>query len=111
VATRKRKEKGPSETQLQTEILDVLNSNGFRAIRINSGLARGLYGGVIHLAPKGTPDILIQHPYGWVEVKRPGEKLNDDQQTWHDWAVENDVPHTIANSAESALAFARSLPW
>jgi len=106
---RARKQKGPSEIQLQTTILDALNSAGFRSIRVNSGLARGLYGGIIHLAPKGTPDILIQKPYGWVEVKRPGEPLNDDQEKWHAWAREHGVPHTIAHCDEEALAFARQL--
>lgn len=104
-----RKKKGPSETELQSEALEKLRENGFVAERINSGLARGLYGGIIHLAKKGTPDILLEWPYGWIEMKCPGESLTEDQEKWHAWAREAGVPHTIAYSAEEALAFALSL--
>lgn len=109
MATRPRKPKGPTETQLQAAALALLRDNGFRVERINSGLARGLYGGIIHLACKGTPDLLLEWPYGWIEMKCPGESLNPDQEEWHAWARENGVPHTIAYSPEEALVFALSL--
>jgi hypothetical protein len=108
VAARSRtsRKKGPTETALQTKAIELLRGDGFRVERINSGLARGLYGGVIHLAEKGTPDLLVEWPYLWIEMKCPGEKLNDDQEKWHAWARENGVPHTIAYSPEEALAAA-----
>jgi len=104
-----RKSKGPSETAIQSAGIELLETHGFRAERINCGRSRGFHGGILHHARKGTPDTLVVWPYGWIEFKRPGEELNEDQKEWHAWAEENGVPHTVAYSAEDALEFALEL--
>lgn len=104
-----KKSKGPSETAIQAAGIELLEENGFRSERINCGRSRGFHGGILHHARKGTPDTLLVWPYGWIEFKRPGEELNDDQKDWHAWAAENGVPHTVAHSPEEALAFAKGL--
>jgi len=72
-------------------------------------MAKGFFGGVIHLHPKGTFDLLLLHPYAWIEVKRPGEKLNPKQVAFQDWLEDHSIPHVIAHSGNEAVAFARSL--
>jgi hypothetical protein len=101
--------KPKSETQIQSEGIDLLEENGFRCERINCGRSKGFNGGILHHARKGTPDTLIVWPYGWVEFKKPGEVLSPDQVEWHAWAEAEGVPHTVAYSAYEALEFARSL--
>ena len=69
-----------SETQLQKSIVDALNQAGYWAFRVNSGTRSN---GTVKLAPKGTPDICLVSPPGWLEVKLPGKELSEDQKTWH----------------------------
>lgn len=101
--------KGSSETKIQSDGIALLESHGFRVERINCGRSRGFNGGILHHASDGTPDTLIVWPYGWVEFKRPGEKLSPAQEEWHAWADATGVPHTVSHSPEEALEFALSL--
>jgi hypothetical protein len=100
--------KKPRETAIQTRCLEALRADGFRVERINSGRAMGFHGGVIQLASKGTPDLLVLWPYLWIEVKRPGKKPSAEQEEWHAWARDIGVPVVVVSSPEEAVASARS---
>jgi hypothetical protein len=79
-----------TEAALTTAILAALERAGHWAIRINSGRLRTASGWV-QLAPRGTPDICVIHPRGWIEVKLPG--LTTSQQR------RQSNPETIAAQA------------
>lgn len=87
-----------SETALSKLIRDALTRRGVWCERINSGGYRGRARG----AKKGTPDILVLKPYGWIEVKRPGEDLLQSQVEWHAKAERLGVRHGIAETIEEA---------
>lgn len=81
-----------------------------KIVRINSGLARGLnHRGFVHLAQKGTPDLLVPQPYLWVEMKLPGRKLKPEQLAWREWAKTNGVPHVVCDTPEDLIAMVRLL--
>lgn len=76
-----------------------------KIVRINSGLARGLnHRGFIHLAQKGTPDLLVPQPYLWVEMKLPGRKLKPEQLAWREWAKTNGVTYVVCDTPEDLVA-------
>lgn len=87
-----------SETDLQRDILRTLRVCGIRAIRINSGGRIGR----VKLAPAGTPDILVMHPYCWLEVK-DASKLSAVQRDWHRWAAEHGVPVFVVRTIGDAI--------
>lgn len=95
-----------SETQLSKSIRGALEAAGVWNQRVNSGKLLASSGGrsyMVQLAPKGTPDILVLSPYGWLEVKRPGEKLSADQVAWHARAERERVRSAVVHSIEEAL--------
>jgi len=93
-----------SETAISRAIRDGLNAIGYPTIRINTGTARRR-GHHVQLAPPGTPDNLCMRPYLWLEVKRPGEKLEPSQIAWHAWAKRHDIPvATVTTTAEAIEA-------
>ncbi len=70
------------ESDIQKQIMDYLEARQYLHIRINSGLI--LKGNrAIRLAPEGTSDIIAMHPntgkFIAIEIKKPGEKLSDEQ--------------------------------
>ena len=96
-----------SETSISGAIRDALNALGYPTIRINTGTARRR-GHHVQLAPPGTPDNLCMAPYLWLEVKRPGEDLNDNQRAWHAWAARHGIPVvTVETVAEAVDAVRR----
>lgn len=63
------------ESEVQSAILEWLAYKGFYAVRVNSGKMLATYKGkqrMIHMAPKGTPDILccIGGHFVGIEVKK-----------------------------------------
>lgn len=74
-----------NESGIQKGIIEDAAHAGMPAIRINSGqIKKGR--SVIHLAPAGTPDLLIPLHGGrclWIETKTAVGKLSDDQQRVH----------------------------
>jgi hypothetical protein len=77
-------------------------------------MAKGFFGGVLHLHPKGTFDLLLLHPYAWIEVKRPDGKpvmgkLSDEQLSFASWLCQHQIPNAVVDNADDAVAFARSL--
>lgn len=91
-----------SETRLSKEIRDALTDAGFWAMRINSGTVR-VAGGFMHLAPKGTPDVLVLHPYGWLEVKTDVGESSEAQRKFRERAAKTGVRHAEVRSVEDAL--------
>lgn len=87
-----------TETELQSEILDALRRIGAWAYRVNAGSRGG-----VRMAPAGTPDICVIDPPGWLEVKRPGEKLSPDQKVWHDKARRRGIRVATVTNKEQAL--------
>lgn len=75
-----------SEADIQRDIIEVLRLRGAIVFRMNAG--RGRYNQ--HLAPPGTPDLLVVEPHRryWIEVKTPKGVVSLDQQAMHD-ALEN----------------------
>ena len=57
---------------------------------------------------KGWPDFLMLSPAGGklhaLELKRLGEDLTEDQETFRTWCVENGAPHAVARTVDEALA-------
>lgn len=103
--------KKPRETDIQSEAMEEFEKAfpDLKILRINSGLAKGLYGGIIHLAPKGTPDLYIPKPQLHVEMKKPGEELTAEQLAWQAWAKENNVPHVVCDAPKDLIETVRWL--
>jgi hypothetical protein len=94
-----------TELQLQAAILVALEQLGVWAMRVNSGTARR-GGGMIHLAPIGTPDILLVGPGpvagAWLEVKTETGKLRPEQLEWQQRATRQGVRVAVVRSVEQA---------
>lgn len=67
-----------TETDIKRAITDALEACGAIVIRMNAGRVRNN----VHMAPKGTPDLLAigRHRTYWIEVKKPGETLRSAQE-------------------------------
>ncbi len=75
-----------SEQQIQTAIKGFLELKGYFVLRINSGAIRTQGGGLVRLAPPGTPDLLVIGPEGyvaWLEIKTPQGRLTEYQKAMH----------------------------
>lgn len=90
-----------SEKAIQTEIIKLLERNGYWVTRINSGRAHiGKH--MIMLAHPGTPDILACSPTGHftaIEVKKPGLHSTDIQR-----AVQAELKYRNAQVMEAHSA-------
>lgn len=95
-----------TETDLIRITIKALKSVGYWPIRINSGSAK-IKRGYLHLAPKGTPDICLVYPCGWLEAKLPGEKCSPDQTAWHARARAHGVRVGVFTTDAEALEYAR----
>lgn len=97
----------PLESSIQSSILEALTASGYWAWRVNSGatvVGEGTGQRMFRGAPPGTPDIRIEAPVaGYLEVKRPGEKLSKTQRAWHERAAKHGVRVAIVHSASEAL--------
>lgn len=92
-----------TETELQNKIKQALHKLGFWVERTNAGKVSDN----IALLSKGTPDLLIVAPcYGWIEVKLPGEDLNENQRRWHHRANRAGVRVETVRSTREATSIA-----
>jgi hypothetical protein len=92
------------EADVQSEILDALGRIGVWAFRVNSGGRVGR----VRLAPRGTPDICVVDPPGWIEVKRPGRYQSNPetkkaQEQWRTRALERGVRLVQVQSVREAI--------
>jgi hypothetical protein len=100
----KRKE----ETDLSKSIKTALEAMGFYVLRVNSGRV-AVKRGWLWLAPAGTAD-LFAFKAGRVvalEVKVPGEVLDDAQVEWRDAWVAKGFSAACVHSIDEALAVVR----
>ena len=71
------------ETSLQAAIVSALFAAGYFVLRVHSGLIRLPRGRVMHLAPKGFPDLAIVGRNVYLEVKTDDGELSEDQHSMH----------------------------
>ena len=99
------------ETQISKAIRDALKKAGYRCERVNAGMVK-VAGGFMHLASKGTPDMLVMGVRKaicgcaivcWLETKTAIGKLNEHQIAWHAWAKDAGINVDVVRSAEEAL--------
>ena len=97
------------ETGRSSAIQKALTLKGCKVIRIQSGMLPVMYGSTkhwIHLAQKGTPDLLVMRPPGvctFLEVKDETGKLNPDQQKWHEWAISHGFRVCLVRTIDDAM--------
>ena len=94
-----------AETVIQKGILDALLGLGLIAVRLNSGSVR-VKRGYLHLAPKGTPDLVVQlrdGRVGWVEVKTDEGKRTPEQAAFEVRARRDPCVYVLARSVNEAL--------
>jgi hypothetical protein len=89
------------ETVRQRAIVKALEATGRMVLRIQSGSVPGRRGW-IHLAPKGTPDLLVIG-WGFLEVKVGDGKLSPEQVVMHERIRRAGVRVAVVRSAAEAL--------
>lgn len=92
-----------TESAIQRAIMRIVQQLGGLCFRLNSGTARSPDGTrIIHLCPKGTPDLLVIHRTGilWVECKAPNGKLSPAQQRMIE-TLRNYGQHVIVAQSEN----------
>jgi hypothetical protein len=96
----------PRESDIQSKCLEKFEKAfpDLKIIRINSGVARGFGHSIVHLAPTGTPDLVIPSLNLWVELKKPGKQLSSEQVDWCNWAVDHRVPYMICDNADDLIS-------
>ena len=104
MAAKKKKE---SETALSKSIRDALTALGIWNIRIQSGMLR-IGARFIHLAPKGTADVLLPSYDGkgrgvWIEIKTSDGTVSEDQIKFQDKCRQENVKSAIVHSVSEAI--------
>jgi len=97
----------PSEADIKADLIKALTIAGAEVHRIQAGRR-----GKMHLGGKGIPDLFVLWGVGvWIEVKRPGESLSEDQKKVHKKLTDAGHCVLVVSSVESAmdqLCFMRS---
>lgn len=100
------------ESDLQTAIANALRLHGCYVERRNSGAVRTQAGGLVRLAPVGTPDLFALAPPRragahatpvYVEVKRPGQAPTPAQAERHAELRGYGAVVIVAHSVDEAL--------
>ena len=84
-----------TEADITRQIKGYMESQGWFAIRLQSGMVRGMTRGTpMRLNANGTPDWLFMKGtrYLFVEMKRPRGKLSQDQEKWFAMADRRGFP-------------------
>lgn len=111
---------GKQENLIQKQIIEYINKNLGVASRVNSGLAKGMHGrGMVHLAKKGTADILASIPETWfdksgkpvkigaywaIECKSMGKSLMPEQILFRDEVQRSGGVFIMARSLEDFIS-------
>lgn len=89
------KSKPPTEKQVQQQVKRLLHHLGFIVSDLSQPRAS--------MQTAGLPDLYCQHrrlkACFWVEVKRPGGKVSDNQQAWHENEHESGGTVYVVHSA------------
>lgn len=100
------------ESEIQAAIADALRLHGCYVERRNSGAVRTQAGGLVRLAPVGTPDLFALAPPRhagahatpvYVEVKRPGQAPTPAQAERHAELRGYGAVVIVAHSVDEAL--------
>lgn len=96
-----------SETKLSKSIRDSLTALGIWNIRIQSGMIK-IGNRFIHLAPKGTSDILLPSydnigSSAFLEVKTEDGKVSEDQVKFQEKCRQHGVKSAIVRSVSEAI--------
>ncbi len=74
-----------SENDVEAQCMTILQLHSYWVVKLHAGVFKSLDDRrYIHGVPKGTPDYVCcheRHRNFLLEVKRPGGKLNPDQET------------------------------
>lgn len=96
------------ESEIQARIMETLATLGITAWRANTGLAM-MGGRRVRFGRKGQTDIQgILEPLGrglWIEVKRPGEELEHDQEIFRASVIALGAEYLIARSVDDVIAW------
>jgi hypothetical protein len=107
-STGKRKDDSVTpESELKKSVTDFLTQTGEFFLRINTGVIRkgSRY---IHLAPTGTPDILIfRQPLHWIELKagKTAKDRAEKQAEFREKVLSLGHKHITAKSLEDVQEF------
>lgn len=94
-----------SETASSRAIRKALEDVGCIVIRVQAGTIF-LPGRTMHLAAKGTPDMVVLDQRGrttWLESKTPSNGLSPEQKRWHERARR--MGHRVATVRNSTEAW------
>lgn len=86
-----------------SQIIEALRLVGVTTWRSQSGRVKG---GRMHLAPKGTPDLVgftCQGQFVGIEVKTPTGKMSAEQEQWHESAKRRGCIALVARTPEEAV--------
>ena len=89
-----------NESELQEACFDLARSCGFWVMRMGNNSKRGRY-----MAKSGEDGMLdsLLPAYGWIEVKMPGEELNENQRKFVAKLDRDGVPWAVAETPEQFL--------
>jgi hypothetical protein len=98
-----------SENDIERACLDLLWLRGYYVLRLQSGLFRTPDGRWVRIGEPGLPDYAALHPRYpafFLEVKRPGAKLDEHQQR-KIWEIEAgyQVKSAVVNSSAALSTF------
>lgn len=96
---------GRGETKIQRSIVETIEALGVPCERVQAGQHK-VRGGYMHCASNGTPDLWTA--LGWIEVKKPGEDLSEDQRKWHEAAKRFGVRVAVVHSVQDAVLVVKS---
>jgi hypothetical protein len=116
-AGRRQRGKSPPpepELNLQCAVADILDrwgTRGWKFTHLPMGERRNVITGA-RLKRMGTkrgwPDFILLSPYPsrahFLELKRLGAKLTDEQQEFQWFCVANEIPYAMADSLKDAMA-------
>jgi hypothetical protein len=102
-----------SEGAIQKSIVDAFETIGVRAIRVQSGIVK-VRGGWMHLAPEGTPDIMICVPPNgralFLEVKtRRGKESGGQTTRAQELRALGALVHTVRSVEEAVAAYREAM--
>ena len=95
------------ESALKKDVTDLLTKTGEFFLRINTGVIRkgSRY---IHLAPEGTPDILVfRQPNHWIELKsgKTSKDRAEKQSAFREKVISLGHKHCVATSVVDVIEF------
>lgn len=93
------------ETDIKAAIIKTMESLGLIVIRVQSGRVKG---GRMHLAAKGTPDIICAMPGGrilFVEVKTSTGTQSREQVEFESRAKALGAPYLLARCVDDVVSY------